>query len=126
MSKALGAINTAHQTGRAIWISRQIIREYLVTLTRPQAFENLPKTTVFEQVNYFRNRFEVADDTPTVTEQLIKLFGDFKIAGKQVHDANIVATMLANDIPCLLAYNIKDFQRYEKIIRIESINNIDL
>jgi predicted nucleic acid-binding protein len=34
--QALAAINTAHQAGRTIWISRQVIREYLVTLTRPQ------------------------------------------------------------------------------------------
>ena len=121
--QALAAVNAAHHAGRTIWISRQIIREYLVTLTRPQTFDNLPKATVFEQVNQFRNRFEVADDMPNVTEQLIKLLGNFKIGGKQVHDANIVATMLAYDIPCLLTHNIKDFQRFEEIIRIESIDN---
>ena len=121
--QALAIVNAAYQASRTIWISRQIIREYLVTLTRPQTFENLPKATVFEQIEQFRKRFEVADDTRTVTEQLIKLLGDFKVGGKQVHDANIVATMLAYDIPCLLTHNIKDFQRFEKIIRIESIDN---
>ena len=34
--QALAAINAAHEAGRTIWISRQVIREYLVTLTRPQ------------------------------------------------------------------------------------------
>jgi predicted nucleic acid-binding protein len=120
--QALAAVNAADQAGRSIWISRQIIREYLVTLTRPQTFENLPKAMVFEQVEQFRKRFEVADDTPIVTEQLIKLLDDFKVGGKQVHDANIVATMLAYDIPYLLTHNIKDFQRFENIIRIESID----
>jgi len=60
--QALTAINTAHEAGRTIWISRQVIREYLVTLTRPQVFENLPKTVVLEQVNQFIERFQVADD----------------------------------------------------------------
>jgi predicted nucleic acid-binding protein len=82
----------------------------------------LPKAMVFEQVEQFRKCFEVADDTPIVTEQLIKLLDDFKVGGKQVHDANIVATMLAYDIPYLLTHNIKDFQRFENIIRIESID----
>ncbi len=121
--QALAAINAADRAGRTIWISRQIIREYLVTLTRPQTFENLPKATVFEQVDQFRKRFEVADDTPIVTEQLIKLLGDFKVGGKQVHDANIVATMLAYDIPCLLTHNIQDFKRFEGLIKIKTIES---
>ena len=65
----------------------------------------------------------MADDNSLVTEQLIKLLGDFKIGGKQVHDANIVATMLAFDIPCLLTHNIKDFQRFEGLIKIKPIVN---
>ncbi len=123
--QALAAVNTADRAGRTIWISRQIIREYLVTLTRPQTFKNLPKATVFEQVEQFRKRFEVADDTPVVTEQLIKLLGDFRVGGKQVHDANIVATMLAYSIPCLLTHNVQDFKRFEGLIKIESIESND-
>ena len=65
----------------------------------------------------------MADDTVLVTGQLIKLLRNFKVGGKQVHDANIVATMLAYDIPCLLTHNIKDFQRFERMISIESITN---
>ncbi len=119
--QALAAINTAHEAGRTIWISRQVIREYLVTLTRPQVFENLPRATVLEQVDQFIERFQVADDSAAVTEQLVKLMGNFKIGGKQVHDANIVATMLAHEIPCLLTHNVKDFQRFGEIIKIEGI-----
>ena len=121
--QALTAINTAHEAGRTIWISRQVIREYLVTLTRPQVFENLPKATVLEQVNQFIERFQVADDTAAVSEQLVKLIEKFKIGGKQIHDANIVATMLAYDIPCLLTHNVKDFQRFAEVVRIEEIDS---
>jgi len=120
--QALAAINTAHQAGRTIWISRQVIREYLVTLTRPQVFENLPRATVLEQVDQFIERFQVVDDTATVSKQLVKLMSDFKIGGKQIHDANIVATMLAYDIPCLLTHNVKDFRRFGEVVRIEGID----
>ena len=119
--QALAAINSAHEAGRTIWISRQVIREYLVTLTRPQVFENLPRATVLEQVDQFIERFQVADDTTEVTDQLTKLMADFKIGGKQVHDLNIVATMRAYDISCLLTHNVKDFQRFREVIRIEGI-----
>jgi len=122
--QALAAINTAHEAGRTIWISRQVIREYLMTLTRPQAFENLTKATVLEQVDRFIVRFQIADDTAIVSEQLVKLMEDFKVGGKQVHDANIVATMLAYDIPCLLTHNTKDFRRFREVIKIEGIRDI--
>jgi len=121
--QALATIQTAHQARRSLWISRQVIREYLVTMTRPQAFENLPQAKVLEQVDQFTERFQVADDTAAVTGQLVKLLGNFKVGGKQVHDANIVATLLAHDIPCLLTHNTKDFERFGKIIAIERIDN---
>ncbi len=117
----MAAINTAYKAGRPIWISRQVVREYLVTLTRPQAFENLPRATVLEQVDQFIQRFQIADDTAAVSEQLVKLMGSFKIGGKQVHDANIVASMLAYGVPALLTHNIKDFERFGDVIRIEGI-----
>ena len=114
----------AQQSERPLWISRQVLREFIAVRTRPQTFTHPSSSDeVIERVHYLEERFQLADDTSLVTEQLIKLLGDFKIGGKQVHDANIVATMLAYDIPCLLTHNIKDFQRFGEIIRIESIEN---
>jgi len=121
--QALAAINAARQAGWTLWISRQVIREYLVTMTRAQAFENLPRATVLEQVDQFIEQCQVADDTAAVTRQLVKLLGDFKIGGRQVHDANIVATMQTYGIPCLLTHNVRDFERFEEIIRIERIDS---
>lgn len=41
--------------------------------------------------------------------------------GKQVHDANIVATMLAYGVPALLTHNGRDFERFVKWIGVQSI-----
>lgn len=120
---AINAIKTAQRSKRTLWISRQVIREYLVSLTRPQAFKKLSKGTVLDQVDQFIERFDVADDILAVTEQLIQLLKDYQVGGKQIHDANIVATMLAYRIPCLLTHNMKDFERFEDVIRIESIDD---
>ena len=119
--QALAAINTAHQANRTLWISRQVIREYLVTMTRPQAFENLPRATVLEQIGEFTERFAVADDTSAVTKRLLHLLADYPLGGKQVHDANIVATMQAYGIPALLTHNVKDFERFGQTVGIEGI-----
>lgn len=121
--RVLSAIKAAHQAGRALWISRQVLREFIAARTRPQTFAQ-PRTpeVVIERARYLTDRFQVADDTAAVTEQLIKLMGDFQTGGKQIHDANIVATMLAYDIPCLLTYNARDFKRFGEVIRIEGID----
>ena len=37
--------------------------------------------------------------------------------------ANIVATMLVYEIPCLLTHNVKDFERFGTMIRIEGIDD---
>jgi predicted nucleic acid-binding protein len=42
----------------------------------------------------------------------------FEIAGKQVHDANIVATMLVHGITQLLTQNIADFSRFSSLITV--------
>lgn len=122
--QALIALKTSHQAKRPMWISRQVLREFIAARTRPQTFAK-PSTPqiVIERVQYLEERFQVADDTSATTEQLVKLLGKFKIGGKQVHDANIVASMLAYEIPCLLTHNAKDFERFEERIRIEAIDN---
>jgi predicted nucleic acid-binding protein len=121
--QALAAINTARESGRTLWLSRQVIREYMATLTRPQAFIALPKATVLAQVGQLIDQFEVTDDTAAVTNQLLALMGNYAIGGKQVHDANIVATMLVYDIPCLLTHNTKDFERFGDIVRVEGFTD---
>ena len=70
----------AQQSERPLWISRQVLREFIAARTRPQTFAK-PSTSevVIERVRYLGERFQVADDNSLVTEQLIKLLGDFKI-----------------------------------------------
>ena len=41
--------------------------------------------------------------------------------GKQVHDANIIATMKVYGIPALLTRNTEDFERFREVVRIEGI-----
>ena len=111
----------ARDAGRTLWISRQVLREYLATLTRPQAFAAVPRTTVLEQARLFVERFQIADDTETVTAKLLDLMTEAPGGGKQVHDANIVATMLDYGVPALLTHNDRDFERFEHWIEVEPI-----
>jgi predicted nucleic acid-binding protein len=105
--------------GAELWISRQVIREYLVTLTRPQTYAApQPISVLAAQVAAFQRIIRVADEFPAVTSELLKLLAAIPCGGKQVHDANIVATMEVYDIPRLLTDNTADFTRFASVITV--------
>lgn len=116
---AFNAIKVREQAGSSLWVSRQVLREYLAVLTRPQSFTHpIPATTLAAQVRSFVDRFQVAEDDSRVTERLLALMERFSIGGKQVHDANIVATMQVYGISQLLTHNTKDFSRFSQLITV--------
>ncbi len=102
-------------------ISRQVLREYLATVTRPQPW-SLPLTRqeALDDVNRMLGAFEVLEDGPEVTQTLIGLCREVPVGGRQIHDANIVATMLAHGERRLLTFNAADFRRYGDRIELVS------
>jgi hypothetical protein len=46
-------------------------------------------------------RFSVLEDGPPAWDQLMELTGRYSFGGRQVHDANVVATMLAHGELCI-------------------------
>ena len=100
-------------------LSRQILREYLSVVTRPQLFLSpVPMAEALADVAGFATDFELLEDGPEVGKQLMELCRLVPIAGRQVHDANIVATMLAHGEDRLLTMNRSDFRRFEPRIEI--------
>ncbi len=94
-------------------ISRQVLREYLAVVTRPQAWAApLAMAVALDDIERMLHDFEILEDGPRVTETLIALCRDVPVGGRQVHDANIVATMLAHGERRLLTFNTADFRRY--------------
>ncbi|GAX42345.1 hypothetical protein NIES4075_33460 [Tolypothrix sp. NIES-4075] len=119
---AMQAIQSFYDAGAELWISRQVLREYLATLTRPQQFtEPMPIEILVQDVRYFQNRFRVAEDNLLVTERLLSLMSEIPSGGRQVHDANIVATMLVYHIPQLLTHNTGDFARFSTLITVSPL-----
>ncbi len=94
-------------------ISRQVVREYLMAATRPQSWSApLPMAEAVLDVERFHESLEILDEGPQVTAWLLTLCREVPVSGKQVHDANIVATMLAHGERRLLTFNATDFRRY--------------
>ena len=68
-----------------------------------------------EDAAAFLRRFEVLEDGPEVWAQLDELTQRFRFGGRQVHDANVVATMVAHSERRLLTFNVADFWRFAEI-----------
>jgi predicted nucleic acid-binding protein len=113
------ALEHHRASGAEMWISRQVLREYLAVLTRPQTFTMpLPMTDLAADVRRFQAVFRVAEDGPTGTEYLLSLLEQVTVGGRQIHDANIVATMQAHNVQRLLTHNPADFARFAGLITV--------
>jgi predicted nucleic acid-binding protein len=113
------ALERLAEEGSELWTSRQVLREYLAVLSRPQAFAPpIPVSSLVAEVQHFQQRFQVAEDGIGVTRLLLQLMEQVSIAGKQVHDANIVATMQAHGLRHLLTHNTADFVRFSHLITV--------
>jgi len=111
------AISKLEAAGVPLWISRQVQREFLATLLRPRVSISVPE--VVNAVRLFEQRFRVAEDGPLVTEKLLGLVsGGFT---SQIHDANIVATMLVYGIDRILTNNPSDFAPLSSHVTVLSL-----
>jgi predicted nucleic acid-binding protein len=102
-------------------ISPQILREYLAAATRLTVLNDndISFSMIIENIKYFQEEFTVVEDNQlAVLNQLMELVQTIATAGKQIHDANIVATMLVHDINHLLTHNTNDFKRFSQFIQI--------
>ena len=112
-NSAVARLNRARDEGEILSVSRQILREYLAVLTRPQAWRvAITREEALDDVDRMSRRFRILEDGPAVTETLIRLCREVPVGGRQIHDANIVATMLAHGERRLLTFNTTDFRRF--------------
>ena len=110
---AVDALRNLDREGADLWISRQVLREYLAAMTRPGTLtDEIPLSALTDDVRVFSAQLQIAEDGPAVTERLLALMLATPVGGKQVHDANIVATMHVHGITRLLTHNTGDFNRF--------------
>ena len=117
-ARARAALARLAAQGR-VAISRQILREFLSVTTRPQPWARA--ATLAEatgNTHDFLRRFTLLEDGQPVWDELMRLTRSFAFGGKQVHDANIVATMLAHGETRLLTFNEGDFRRFGSLIEV--------
>jgi predicted nucleic acid-binding protein len=87
------------QAGDELWISTQVMREYLSVMSRPVLSRPaIPMLAILADLSRFESHFQVAEDSKSVFSNLKLLLQSISVGGRQIHDANIVAKMQAYGI----------------------------
>jgi predicted nucleic acid-binding protein len=108
--------------GAPACISGQVCREFLVVLTRqPVAGRVFTTHEALAALDTWLSACVVFEENEAVLTELLELVPRHGVKGKQVHDANIVATMRANGLKRLATFNIADFARFEHEIAVEAL-----
>lgn len=112
-------LNELHGSRAPLWISRQVLREVAATLSRLQSWmPGLSPDLLVPQLNRYLKLYKVAEESADSSAHLFQFISDGRASGRQVHDANIVAVMLANRVGRLATLNGKDFARYGEEIQV--------
>jgi predicted nucleic acid-binding protein len=99
---------------RSLFASGQVIREYLAVATRPAGANGLGLTSSagLRNARELAARLHLLSEDERVHQALLDLLERVPCLGKQVHDANIAATLIAHGIRTLVTFNAGDFRRF--------------
>lgn len=113
------------RAGTVLYVSPQILREYLAVATRPPSANGLGLTraAAVASVREVRQAAQLLPETEQVADRLLDLLEGVPCAGRQVHDANIVATMLVHGVETLVTGNRAHFERFAHLVEIRGLDD---
>jgi len=111
------AIRTLTESGETLCYAAQNLAEFWNVCTRPRVSNGLGLTPAETDVRatVIESRFRLLPDNERVHREWRRLVVVHSVAGVQVHDARLVATMLVHGVSRLLTLNDRDFVRYPNI-----------
>jgi predicted nucleic acid-binding protein len=117
---ALAVLNDWPNRGIVLAASSQVLREYLAVATRPVEANGLGLDTddALANVAALRNRMRLLVESEPVWDRLRALLAAYGCKGKQVHDANLVATAISAGVTRLVTANVRDFARFRAELEV--------
>lgn len=100
------------QSGAKLFVSRQVLREYASVMTGKAAM-NVADTQ--KNIEQFMRGMTVFHDSPESFALWREFVQRYDVKGRNIHDCNIAATMMANGVTSILTHNDRDFARYTDI-----------
>jgi predicted nucleic acid-binding protein len=116
---AVSRLQAAREEGISLLVNPQVVREFIAAASRPAPNAPPPPIDpIIENVRRILAAYMLLDEHAATIGRLAELLAVVPTHGKQIHDANIVATMLTNGVSTLLTHNTADFARFGAFIRI--------
>ena len=104
-------------------LSPQVCREFMVVLTRqPVSGRSFTVDEALNVLERWRSGCALLEETEAAFVEWLRLVRKHQVQGKQAHDCNIVAVMLAHGIRRLATRNESDFARYADEIPVETVS----
>lgn len=115
------AIFILKRQGNLLHIIPQNIIEFWAVATRPINSNGLGLSTAqsVQETEKLKKIFILYFDTPVIFSEWEALIVKHQVMGKQVHDARLVAAMMAHKFTHLLTFNVDDFKRFSEIVVVE-------
>ncbi len=104
--------------GDEIFVTAQNLIEFWSVTSRPSeanGFGWSPEAVRIEAERVLA-QFPLLDETPSVFVHWLDLVTTHRVIGRRVHDARLVAVMLAHHISHLLTFNADDFRPFSQIV----------
>ena len=101
-----------------LYITSQNIIEFWVVATRPAQVNGLGWSVerTRAEIEQIISQFPQLEETPEIFPHWFNLVTSYQIQGKRVHDARLVAVMLAHGVTHLLTFNPDDFRSINEIV----------
>ena len=114
------AVVTLLEADHDLCVCAQILIEFWAVSTRPKDVNGLGMTSavVSQLTTDLRKTFTCLPEPPDMADRWQAVADKHSVAGKQAHDARIVAIMNAHGISRILTLNTSDFARYDGIMPI--------
>ena len=114
---AVNAITSLLASGERLCVVPQNIAEFWNVCTRPLDQNGLGLTPkqADSEVTRIEVLLTVLPDIPSIYPEWRRIVRAHAVSGSPVHDARIVAAMLAHGIAHLVTFNRRDFVRYSGI-----------
>lgn len=106
--------------GEILSIFPQNLIEFWAVATRPVANNGLGLSIAKAEVELvsLKTLFELLPDTPEIFPEWERIVLQYRVSGKQAHDARLVAAMRVHNLTHLLTFNIGDFKRFSVITAV--------
>lgn len=106
--------------GEILSIFPQNLIEFWAVATRPAANNGLGLSIAKAEVELvsLKTLFALLPDTTKIFSEWERILLEYRVSGKQAHDARLVAAMRVHNLTHLLTFNTADFKRFSFITAV--------